>query len=123
MIKPGAVQKRNIGPILNMISRAGFKITAMKLTKLSTKQAEEFYIVHRSKPFYESLVEFMSSGPIVAAILEKENAVEEKIERPTMIIPGLAETERNSIRQLTRWEVLVGPVSGFLLPLFILNNK
>ena len=77
MIKPGAVQKKNIGPILNMVTNAGFKITAMKLTKLSTKQAEEFYAIHRSKPFYESLVEFMSSGPIVAAILEKENAVED----------------------------------------------
>lgn len=53
----------------------------------------------------------------------KDNAVEARVERPTMIIPGLAEKERNSIRQLTRWEVVVGPVSGFLLPLFILNNK
>ena len=53
----------------------------------------------------------------------KDNAVEARVKRPTMIIPGLAESERNSIRQLTRWEVLVGPVSGFLLPLFILNNK
>ncbi len=53
----------------------------------------------------------------------KDNAVEARVERPTMIIPGLAESERNSIRQLTRWEVVVGPVSGFLLPLFILNNK
>lgn len=53
----------------------------------------------------------------------KDNSVEARVERPTMIIPGLAETERNSIRQLTRWEVVVGPVSGFLLPLFILNNK
>jgi nucleoside-diphosphate kinase len=77
MIKPGAVRKQYIGPILDMISQAGFRITAMKLTKLSTKQAEEFYAIHRSKPFYESLVEFMSSGPIVAAILEKENAVED----------------------------------------------
>lgn len=53
----------------------------------------------------------------------KDNSVEARVERPTMIIPGLAEKERNSIRQLTRWEVVVGPVSGFLLPLFILNNK
>ncbi|MBC8466305.1 MAG: hypothetical protein ISR61_00060 [Desulfobacteraceae bacterium] len=53
----------------------------------------------------------------------RDNAVEARVETPTMIIPGLAEKERNSIRQLTRWEVLVGPVSGFLLPLFILNNK
>jgi nucleoside-diphosphate kinase len=77
MIKPGAVRKQYIGPILKMISEAGFKITAMKLTKLSTTQAQEFYAIHRSKPFYESLVEFMSSGPIVAAIIEKENAVED----------------------------------------------
>jgi len=77
LIKPGAVRNQYIGPILNMITEAGFKITAMKMTKMSTRQAEEFYAIHRSKPFYESLVEFMSSGPIVAAILEKENAVEE----------------------------------------------
>ena len=77
MIKPGAVSKQYIGPILSMINEAGFKITAMKMTQLSRQQAETFYAIHRSKPFYESLVEFMSSGPIVAAILEKENAVED----------------------------------------------
>lgn len=77
MIKPGAFRKGYTGPILNMINHAGFKIIAMKLTKLSTRQAETFYAIHRSKPFYESLVEFMSSGPIVAAILQKENAIEE----------------------------------------------
>lgn len=77
MIKPGALRKGYTGPILNMINEAGFRIIAMKLTKLSTKQAEEFYAIHRSKPFYESLVEFMSSGPIIAAVLEKDNAVEE----------------------------------------------
>ena len=62
MIKPGAVQKQYIGPILHMINQAGFKIVAMKMTKMSQKQAQEFYAVHRSKPFYDSLVEFMSSG-------------------------------------------------------------
>ncbi len=77
MIKPGAFRKGHTGPILNMINEAGFKIIAMKLTKLSTKQAEEFYAIHRSKPFFDSLVEFMSSGPIIAAVLERENAVEE----------------------------------------------
>ena len=77
MIKPGAFRKGHTGPILNMINEAGFRIIAMKLTKLSTKQAEEFYAIHRSKPFYESLVDFMSSGPIIAAILEKENAVDD----------------------------------------------
>ena len=77
MIKPGAYRKGYTGPILNMINEADFRIIAMKLTKLSTRQAEEFYAIHRSKPFYESLVEFMSSGPIVVAILQKENAVED----------------------------------------------
>jgi nucleoside-diphosphate kinase len=75
MIKPDAVGKNYIGPILQMINEAGFKIAAMKLTKLSTRQAEAFYAVHSDKPFYADLVEFMSSGPIVAAILVKENAV------------------------------------------------
>jgi nucleoside-diphosphate kinase len=77
MIKPGAFRKGYTGPILNMINEAGFRMIAMKLTKLSVRQAEEFYAIHRSKPFYESLVEFMSSGPIIAAILQKENAVED----------------------------------------------
>lgn len=98
MIKPGAVQKRNTGPILNMITRAEFKITAMKLTKLSTKQAEEFYAIHRSKPFYNSLVEFMSSGPIVAAILEKENAVEDY--RSLIGATNPADAEEGTIRKL-----------------------
>ncbi len=75
MIKPEAVGKNYIGPILRMINEAGFKIAALKLTKLSTRQAEAFYAVHSDKPFYADLVAFMSSGPIVAAILEKENAV------------------------------------------------
>lgn len=77
IIKPGAVQNRYIGPILEMINEAGFNITALKMTRMSRNQAEEFYAIHRSKPFYNSLVEFMSSGPIVAAILEKKNAVED----------------------------------------------
>jgi nucleoside-diphosphate kinase len=75
MIKPDAVNAGNIGGILNMISDAGFRIKAMKMTKLSSEKAGEFYAVHSERPFYGELCEFMSSGPIVAAILEKENAV------------------------------------------------
>ncbi|MFN4255240.1 MAG: nucleoside-diphosphate kinase [Saprospiraceae bacterium] len=75
MIKPDAVRAGNIGNILQMINAAGFRIVAMKLTKLSMEKAGEFYAVHRERPFYGELCEFMSSGPIVAAILEKENAV------------------------------------------------
>jgi nucleoside-diphosphate kinase len=75
MIKPDAVSKNHIGPILGMMNEAGFRICAMKYTMLSKENAEKFYAVHAGKPFYEGLVQFMSSGPIVAAILEKENAV------------------------------------------------
>jgi len=77
MIKPDAVRAGNIGNILQMMNAAGFKILAMKYTKLSAEKAGEFYAVHKERPFYGELVEFMSSGPIVAAILEKENAVED----------------------------------------------
>ncbi|MFW6289873.1 MAG: nucleoside-diphosphate kinase [Mariniphaga sp.] len=76
MIKPTAFKKNYTGAILKMILEEGFQIKAMKLTRLTNEQAGAFYAVHKGKPFYESLVEFMSSGPIVAMILEKENAVE-----------------------------------------------
>lgn len=75
MIKPDAVEKNLIGPILKVINEAGFRLKAMKYTQLTTEQASQFYAVHKDKPFYSSLVEFMSSGPIVAALLEKENAI------------------------------------------------
>jgi nucleoside-diphosphate kinase len=77
MIKPDAVRNGHIGAILEQINAAGFKIVAMKYTKLSAEKAGEFYEVHKERPFYGELVEFMSSGPIVAAILEKDNAVED----------------------------------------------
>jgi len=77
MIKPGAVRNGHIGGILEHINKAGFKIVAMKYTKLSAEKAGEFYAVHKERPFYQELVDFMSSGPIVAAVLEKENAVED----------------------------------------------
>ncbi len=77
MIKPTAFKNNHAGAILKMINEAGFGIKAMKLTRLTPEQAGAFYAVHRGKPFYESLVGFMSSGPIVAAALEKENAVED----------------------------------------------
>jgi nucleoside-diphosphate kinase len=77
MIKPSAFKKNYAGAIIRMISEAGFQIRAMKLTRLTPEQAGAFYAVHKGKPFYDSLVEFMSSGPIVAMVLEKENAVED----------------------------------------------
>ncbi len=77
MIKPDAVRANNIGPILSMMTEAGFRIKAMKYTHLNKDTAGKFYEVHKERPFYGELVDFMSSGPIVAAILEKDNAVED----------------------------------------------
>jgi nucleoside-diphosphate kinase len=75
MIKPDAVANGYIGGILKMINDAGFRIVALKYTKLSKEAAGKFYEVHKERPFYDELVQYMSSGPIVAAILEKQNAV------------------------------------------------
>jgi nucleoside-diphosphate kinase len=75
MLKPDAVEANNIGPILAMINKAGFTIKAMKYLRLSKEQAGNFYAVHKERPFYGELVEYMSSGPIVAAVLQKNNAV------------------------------------------------
>ena len=75
MIKPDAMKNGHAGAILDKIIKAGFRIVALKQTKLTKEKAGEFYAVHKERPFYGELVEFMSSGQIVAAILEKENAV------------------------------------------------
>ena len=77
MIKPDAVENGHIGAILEKINSAGFKIIAMKYTKLSLEKAQKFYEIHKDRPFFNELVTFMSRGPIVAAILEKDNAVED----------------------------------------------
>lgn len=75
MLKPDAIENGYAGKIIDMIIHAGFEIKAMKLTRLTTEQAQKFYEVHSERPFYGELVEYMTSGPIIAAILEKENAV------------------------------------------------
>jgi nucleoside-diphosphate kinase len=77
MIKPDAVANGHIGAIIDQITKAGFKIVAMKYTSLSPEMAGKFYDIHRERPFFKDLVDFMSSGPIVAAILEKDNAIED----------------------------------------------
>ena len=98
MIKPDAVENGHIGAILEKINSAGFKIVAMKLTKLSKEKAEKFYEVHNERPFFGELVAFMSRGPIVAAILEKNNAVEEF--RKLIGATNPAEAEEGTIRNL-----------------------
>ena len=77
MIKPDAVNNGHIGVILEKISASGFRIAAMKLTQMSKKDAEIFYGIHKDRPFYSDLISYMTSGPIVAVVLEKENAVED----------------------------------------------
>jgi len=77
MLKPDAVEKGHIGAILEKISASGFRIVAMKLTQMTKADAEEFYAIHNERPFFGELVEYMTRGPIVAAVLEKENAVED----------------------------------------------
>lgn len=75
MLKPDAIENGHMGKIIDMIIQAGFSIKAMKFTRLTEDQAKKFYEVHAERPFYGELVEYMTSGPIVAAILEKDNAV------------------------------------------------
>jgi len=77
IIKPNAVRTGKTGPILAMINEGGFEITAMRMVRLTLPQAESFYAVHKGKPFYDGLVEFMTSGPVVVMILKHENAVSE----------------------------------------------
>tara|TARA_B100001964_G_C14225758_1_gene597546 strand:- start:626 stop:1045 length:420 start_codon:yes stop_codon:yes gene_type:complete len=77
MLKPDSVEKGNIGGILEKINLAGFRIVAMKLTQMSNEDARNFYSIHRERPFFEELISYMTRGPIVAAVLEKEDAVNE----------------------------------------------
>ncbi|HLV62019.1 nucleoside-diphosphate kinase [Galbibacter sp.] len=98
MIKPDAVENGHIGAILEKITAAGFKIVAMKYTQLSQRDAEAFYAIHSERPFFGELVEFMTRGPIVAAILEKDNAVEDF--RALIGATNPAEAAEGTIRKL-----------------------
>ena len=98
MIKPDAVKNGHIGNILAMITNQGFKIISLKLTQLTVADAEKFYAIHAARPFFGELVEFMSSGPIVAAILEKENAVADF--RTLIGATNPAEAAEGTIRKL-----------------------
>ena len=98
MIKPDAVKNGHIGNILAMITNEGFKIISLKLTQLTVADAEKFYAIHAERSFFGELVEFMSSGPIVAAILEKENAVADF--RTLIGATNPAEAAEGTIRKL-----------------------
>lgn len=110
MIKPDAVKAGNIGNILQVMNAAGFRIVAMKYTQISLEQAGKFYEVHKERPFYGELTEFMSSGPIVAAILEKDNAVADF--RKLIGATNPAQAEEGTIRKLYATSVGENAVHG-----------
>jgi len=110
MIKPDAVGNGHIGAILAMINKAGFRIVAMELTQLSKNDAQDFYAVHSERPFYGELVDFMTSGPIVAAILEKDNAVADFRELIGATNP--AEAAAGTIRKLYAESISANAVHG-----------
>ena len=110
MIKPDAVQNGHIGAILEKINGAGFRIVAMKLTQLSRNDAGQFYAVHAERPFYGELVEYMTSGPIVAAILEKDNAVGDF--RTLIGATNPAEAAEGTIRKLYAQSIAANAIHG-----------
>lgn len=110
MIKPDAIENGHIGAILEKITAAGFKIIALKYTQLSQRDAREFYAIHRDRPFFMELVEFMSRGPIVSAILEKENAVEDF--RALIGATNPAEAAEGTIRKLYAKDIGENAVHG-----------
>ena len=110
IIKPNAVRTGKTGPVLAMINEAGFEITAMKMLRMTREQAEAFYEVHRERPFYESLVEFMSSGPVFVMILRHDNAVEEF--RKLIGATDPAKAEPGTIRKIYAVSVQMNAIHG-----------
>ncbi len=110
MIKPDAVENGHIGPILEKITSAGFKIIAMKYTQMSRRDAGQFYAIHKDRPFFGELVDFMTRGPIVAAILEKENAVEDF--RALIGATNPAEAAEGTIRRLFAKDIGENAIHG-----------
>jgi nucleoside-diphosphate kinase len=110
MIKPDAVSAGNTGAILKMIEEAGFRIAAMKKTALTKRSAGKFYEVHKERPFYEDLTTYMSSGPIVALVLEKDNAVADF--RKLIGATNPAEAEEGTIRKLYATSIEANAVHG-----------
>ena len=98
MLKPDSVSKGNIGKIIDKIIQDGFEIIAMKYTRLSTEDASKFYSIHSERPFFGNLISYMTSGPIVAAVLKKENAVEDF--RKLIGVTNPLEADKGTIRNL-----------------------
>ena len=110
MIKPDAVENGHIGAILAMINNGGFRIVSMKMTQLTVADAQEFYAIHNERPFFGELVEYMTSGPIVAAILEKDNAVADF--RTLVGATNPAEAAEGTIRKLYAKDISANAVHG-----------
>ena len=110
IIKPNAVRTGKSGPILAMINQGGFEIAAMRMIKMTLPQAESFYEVHKGKPFFEGLVEFMTSGPVVVMILRHENAVNEF--RKLIGATDPAKAEPGTIRKVFAVSVQMNAVHG-----------
>ena len=110
MIKPDAFSDGNSGAILNMIEKAGFKLIAAKLTKLTVETAGKFYAVHSERPFYGDLCQYMSSGPIIAVILEKDNAVADF--RTLIGATNPANADAGTIRKLFAKSIEANAVHG-----------
>ena len=110
MIKPDAVENGHIGGILSMITEAGFRIVSLKLTQLTLADAQAFYAVHKERPFFGELVEFMTRGPIVAAILEKDNAVEDF--RTLIGATNPEEAAEGTIRKLYAESIAANAIHG-----------
>ena len=110
MLKPDAVEKGLIGAILDKITASGFRIVAMKLTQMTVADAQQFYAIHSERPFFNDLVQYMTRGPIVAAILEKENAVEDF--RTLIGATNPAEAAEGTIRNLYATTISENAVHG-----------
>jgi len=110
IIKPNAVRTGKTGPILAMINEGGFEISAIRMIKMTHQQAESFYAVHKGKPFYDGLVEFMTSGPVVVMILKHENAVEQF--RKLIGSTDPAKAEPGTIRKMFAVSVQMNAVHG-----------
>ena len=110
MIKPDAFKNGHGGAILDRILQEGYNIKALKMTKLTPEKASEFYAIHKERPFFKDLVEFMCQGPIIAAILEKDNAVEDF--RKLIGATDPAKAEPNTIRKLYAASVGENAVHG-----------
>ena len=110
MIKPDAIQKNYAGPIIEHIEKAGFKIIAMKLKQLSIEQAQQFYKIHEESPFFNDLIQYITSGPIIAAILEKDNAVDDF--RKLIGATNPAEADEGTIRRLYAKSIDANAIHG-----------